>query len=157
MSATGRVRKLSDNLCQMKSQLLQLRPLEIHISSFRRRPESSVFKGLDTGLRRCDEFLEVPLNRRLLQPPRNTAQRTEENHQVCPGPQPVAAFEFVLSHVADEEQALVMRLDEETGIGFNAHCINAVFSFAPGGQGEAPTWRRVRIEKLRRQPYALGT
>ena len=23
-------------------------------------PESSVFKGLDTGLRRCDEFLEVP-------------------------------------------------------------------------------------------------
>jgi hypothetical protein len=27
----------------------------------RRRPESSVFNQLDTGLRRCDELLEVPL------------------------------------------------------------------------------------------------
>ncbi|MCR4303620.1 MAG: hypothetical protein NUV63_05255, partial [Gallionella sp.] len=34
-------------------------PLKIQISSFRRRPESSIFNKLDTGLRRCDEFLEV--------------------------------------------------------------------------------------------------
>ena len=34
-------------------------PLKIYISSFWRRPESSVFKGLDTGLRGCDEFLEM--------------------------------------------------------------------------------------------------
>ena len=32
------------------------------ILSFRRRPESSVFNQLDTGLRRCDEFLEVFLS-----------------------------------------------------------------------------------------------
>ena len=35
--------------------------LKIHISSFRRKPESSIFNQLDTGLRRCDEFLEVPM------------------------------------------------------------------------------------------------
>ncbi len=28
-----------------------------HIPSFRRRPESSACNGLDTGFRRCDEFL----------------------------------------------------------------------------------------------------
>ena len=37
---------------------------EVHcvgkFSSFRRRPESSILKGLDTGLRRYDECLEVP-------------------------------------------------------------------------------------------------
>src|SRR3989338_3212715 len=40
-------------------------PLKIPSSSFRRRPESSIFNRLDTGLRRCDEFLEVPLIHRL--------------------------------------------------------------------------------------------
>lgn len=30
------------------------------LPSFRRRPESSILKRLDTGLRRCDDFLEMP-------------------------------------------------------------------------------------------------
>lgn len=35
-------------------------PLNIQISSFRRRPESSIFIRLGNGFRRCGEFLEVP-------------------------------------------------------------------------------------------------
>lgn len=34
-------------------------PTKIHMPSFRRTPESSFIKALDTGLRRCDEFLET--------------------------------------------------------------------------------------------------
>ncbi|TXT23339.1 MAG: hypothetical protein FD134_2186 [Gallionellaceae bacterium] len=38
--------------------------LKILVLSFRRRPESSIFNKLDTGFCRCDEFLEVPINKK---------------------------------------------------------------------------------------------
>jgi hypothetical protein len=35
-------------------------PLKIRMPSFRRMPESSFIKALDTGFCRCDKLLEVP-------------------------------------------------------------------------------------------------
>jgi hypothetical protein len=34
---------------------------KIRVSSFRRRPESSVLNQLDTGFRRCNELVEVQI------------------------------------------------------------------------------------------------
>jgi hypothetical protein len=52
----------------MQRRICVRAPLKIQILSFRRRPESSIFNQLDTGLRRCDELLEVPHREILVRP-----------------------------------------------------------------------------------------